>query len=534
MIPFRRILIASVLALTACATVEEALPPDPMQGSNPPVTFNASIGVATRTEIDDGRMVTWSEGDRITVFDSSGKSEEFTVTEGCSEFSFTSHGIIGPGPYYAVAGYGTDTPAFDKVDRRISIALPATSSDGSFGGADLIASTTEGTSFTFHHVFAILKFSVSSADVTSVRFSAEGISADGNTLIGFDGDGSIVAEYDRGGNEAGIESIPGPGTYYIAVNPGQYDRFSLFMMRAQALMMAESDKGFTASADRMVNFGTLDVFTPSYSEWQLVTNTGDLNAGDEIIIAASDYGFALGNIKSTYCLADPISKSSDKNTLEEEPAGGVQRFTVTTGSSSGQFGLYNGTNYLSTTTNGSGFSTQEEVFNWTISINNGIANIKGRSYYIRYNGTKKTFVLLSSSQQASVSIYKKAVFPQEGPQMIEVNAFLDETAPGVYTYDARSDAVESLYTYNEGADQYAVGENSFRIQNLAEGKLAGIVLDRTGGDIWSKSGASVMLYGITGYRQGSCRKTFIVRKVEDGTVWLLEENGTLGFIINTK
>ncbi|MBO4917795.1 MAG: hypothetical protein J5374_07930 [Bacteroidales bacterium] len=525
-----------MMALTACATVEEALPPDTGPGPNAPVTFSASIGVATRTAIDDERMVTWDEGDRITVFDSDGRSEVFTVTEGCSEFSFTSTGIIGSGPYYAVAGYGTDTPAFDKVNRQISIARPAVSSDGSFGGADLIASTTEGTSFTFHHVFAILKFSIASDDITSVLYNAEGISAGGSTLIGFGEDGAIVAQYDTGSDSAGVESIPGSGTYYLAVNPGTYSGFSILLKKGPVLMKAESEKGFTASVGEILNFGTLDVYIPESTVWQLVTNTDELNAGDEIIITASEDDLAMERLKNNYYTSTAISKSGDKGTLTEEPDSKVQRFTLTEGSSSGRFGLFTGTDYLGVSN--TSLSVQGGVYNWTISVSGGIASIKGGSYNLRFNVNSKSFSLFPSSQQGTyikgISIYKKVIFPQEGPQMSEVNAFLDQTDPGVYTYDALADIVSSIYTYCEGTDQFAVGDRSFRLQNLSEGKLAGITLDQSGTVLWSNCDASVAFYGITGYQEGSTRKTFTVRKAEDGKVWLLEENGILGFIINTK
>lgn len=535
---FHRLLIVAAMALSACASVEEALPPDTGRGSNAPVTFNASVGAATKTAIDDERMVTWTEGDRITVFDSYGRSEEFTVTESCSEYSFTSNGIIGEGPYFAVAGYDTEGISFDKVNRQITFTRTTDAADGSFGAADIIASTTSGTSFVFHHVYAILKFSIATDDVSSLYFQADGISGEGDTVIGFDEDGSLVAGYDTGGNEAGIEGISGPGTYYLAVNPGEYEGFSILMRQGSALMKAESDKPFTASAGNMVNFGTLDVFIPETSVWHLVTNAGDLTAGDEIIIAASDYDNALGGFKGLTCTAVPISKSEDKGTLSEGPSDGIQRFTLTTGSASGRFGLYTGTGYLSGLSP-NGLATQEGVYNWTISIgSSGIATIKGSSGNIRYNANSGgSFGFFPSSTQGNyknVSIYKKVIVPQEGPQMSEVNAFLDMTDPGVYTYDSQSDIVEGVYTYREGTDQYALGDNSFRIQNLSEGRLAGIVLDRSGTAVWSDCDATITFYGITGHQEGISRKTFTVRKTEDGKIWLLEGNGTLGFIISTK
>ena len=523
-------------AAFSCASVEEILSPAPVSGDNSPVTFTASVGVPSKTAIDEELNVGWAAGDKITVFDAQGRSEEFTVDEACDSYSFTSTGTIGDGPYYAVAGYGADELTFDKDNGQIGVARPSAVSDGGFGSADLIASTTSGTSFTFHHVFAILKFSIASDDVTSVLYNAEGISAGGSTLIGFDEDGAIVAQYDTGSDSAGVESIPGSGTYYLAVNPGTYSGFSILLKKGPVLMKAESEKGFTASVGEILNFGTLDVFIPESTVWQLVTNTDQLNAGDEIIITAGDDDLAMERLKNNYYTSTAISKSGDKGTLTEEPDSKVQRFTLTEGSSSGRFGLFTGTDYLGVSN--TSLSVQGGGYNWTISVSGGIASIKGGSYNIRFNVNSKSFSLFPSSQQGTyikgISIYKKVIFPQEGPQMSEVNAFLDQTDPGVYTYDALADIVSSIYTYSEGTDQFAVGDGSFRLQNLSEGKLAGITLVQSGTVIWSNCDASVAFYGITGYQEGSTRKTFTVRKAEDGKVWLLEENGILGFIINTK
>ena len=115
---------AATVAAAACANVEEMIPADRQsllsgQGENAPVTFTASVGIDSKTSIDEDRKVSWAAGDVITVFDAEGRSEAFTVEEDCASYSFTSTGTLGDGPYYAVAGYGEDTPSFDKDGRQI-------------------------------------------------------------------------------------------------------------------------------------------------------------------------------------------------------------------------------------------------------------------------------------------------------------------------------------------------------------------------------------------------------------------------------
>lgn len=378
---------AAFAAAVACASVEEVLPIGQKlpagPGDNAPVTFSASVGITSKTAIDDERKVSWATGDKITVFDSQGRSEEFVVEKDCDSYSFTSTGIIGKGPYYAVAGYGQEVPSFDKDTKRIGIARPSATADGSFGEADLVASMTSGTSFTFHHVFALLKMSIGSDDITSLTFSAEGITASTGTQIGFDSNGAIDAEYNYGGNEISVEGITGPGTYYIAVNPGTYDRgVTIYLKKGPVRMKVSSDKAFTASVNGIVNFGTLD------------------------------------------------------------------------------------------------------------------------------DGTS-------------------------GPQMTEVNAFMDEIALGVYSYDAVNDVVSSIYQYCAGSDQFAVSDTEFRLQNLAEGHMAGVTLpsDAVVGNSYP---VDIKLYGIDGYSDGKYEKVLVARKTENGKIWLLEEDGTLGFIIHTR
>ena len=540
---------AATVAAAACANVEEMIPADRQsllsgQGENAPVTFTASVGIDSKTSIDEDRKVSWAAGDVITVFDAEGRSEAFTVEEDCASYSFTSTGTLGDGPYYAVAGYGEDTPSFDKDGRQIGIARPSATADGSFGSADLIASTTDETSFTFHHVFALLKMSIASDDITSLTFSAKGIAASANTLIGFDGDGAIAAEYDRGGDAVTIESIPGPGTYYIAVNPGTYDEgFDIFMQKGSVKMKVASEKSFTASVERIVNFGTLDGGTPAYSAWELVTDASSLSAGDQIIIAASGTNYALSTTQNNNNRGvATIVKSSDKSLLEE-PGDDVQIITLTAGTKSGTFGLYTDSGYLFAASSSKNFLRTQSSLNanasWKITVSSGVASIVAQGTYthnqLKYNpnGGTPIFSCYSSGQQA-VAIYKKVSTPGEGPQMSEVNAFLEETTPGVYSYDAAEDVVTALYQYTAGRDQSAVSGGAFRLQDLKDGYLAGITLPSSSLTVGTSYAASLMLFGIEGYSNGDCEKTFVAKKVENDKAWLLEENGTFGFIISTK
>ena len=536
----RRIIAASavIAATAACASVEEIIYPTPAPGANAPVTFTASVGVPSKTAIDGELNVGWSAGDRITVFDALGKSEEFTVDADCDSYSFTSTGTIGAGPYYAVAGYGSDGVSFDKDNGQIGIARPSAVTDGSFGSADLIASSTSGTSFTFHHVFALLKMSVASDDITSLTFAAGGIAAAGTTLIGFSEDGGIEAVYDNGGDEVTVEDITGPGTFYVAVNPGTYENgFTIYVQREQTRMMIESDKAFTASTGKIVNFGTLDTGTPASTVWSLVTNANTLSAGDEIIITALDSDLALGKQKGSGRAAAPVVKSRDGLKLVEIGEE-VQILTLTNGTVSGTFGLYTGQQYLHAASSyDASLKTQTRIDqsgSWYISTVDGIASFRAQanSPYnaISFNDAASVFSCYSPVK-SGISIYKKFSTEQQGPQLIDINAFLDEDLPGAYSYDASQNTATPLFQFTEGRDQLVRGEGSIRFQNLSMGHLAGITLPLTDIETGGTYAGTVMLYGLDGFEDGVHEKTFIARKVQAGKAWLQEDNGPLSLII---
>ena len=119
-------------------------------------------------------------------------------------------------------------------------------------------------------------------------------------------------------------------------------------------------------------------------------------------------------------------------------------------------------------------------------------------------------------------------------ELVFESDFVDKTELGVYSCDVANHKVSTLYRYEAGRDQYAVSSGSFRIQNLADGHLAGITLPSLTITQGNNYAASVMLFGIDGYADGAYSKTMVAEKVENDKVWLLEKDGSLGFIINTK
>ena len=537
--------IAAVSAAVSCARVDEQTP-----SPATPLTFHARLG-SSRTAISDGK-VSWAAGDKITVYDAAGNSEEFTVTADCSDFSFTSDGTLGSAPYYAIAGYGGDAPSFNTSTKQFSAALPASVTSGSFGEADLIASTTSGDTFNFHHVFAVMKMSILSSNITKLEFEAEGITTSGNTKIGFKPDGSLDVTYDKSGSKAVIDGISGPGTYYFAANPAEYSSFTIYITFTDKKMRATGGS-FTVTAGKLMDFGTLDG-AAGYTEWQLVTDASTLSVGDEIIIADAANDLAMGTEANSnhHLLAAEIVKSADKSRLSADPSSSVQVFTLEDGFVDGSFALSTGDSYLAAGSNSYNYITTTTSLtanaSWLFTVaSDGSATIVAqgsRKYNSIYYVADDDAFGCSNTTQAPVAVYRKAVRTEPGPELKELSVFLDETALGVYNYNAGNDVVTPIYQYDirdgaasTGSDQYALapsGNVAFRLQCLSEGLLAEVSFSVSALEVGKSYSAATMLYGITGYSDGTSTRSFTVKKEKDGKYWILDDGSNLGFIITTK
>ena len=262
--PIPKLLFAAVAIASAasCAQVDEipfdndeTIPVNPDIYAS--VTFTAAHDIESKAVIDDKFNVTWAVGDKVTVFDSEGNSEEFTVEEACSNFEFTSTGILSDkGPYYAITGYGNFAPAFDK--EKALLTINRSSTDGSFGQAWTSVSYTESTNFAFRHIYGTFKMAVESDDITAMKFVAKGI-APGSTSIGFGEDGTPDIDYGEPGDEILIEGLSGAGTYYMPAIPGTYsDGFAINIYFASQTLKASANIPVTLNFNRLLNFGTLD------------------------------------------------------------------------------------------------------------------------------------------------------------------------------------------------------------------------------------------------------------------------------------
>ena len=146
--------------------------------------------------------------------------------------------------------------------------------------------------------------------------------------------------------------------------------------------------------------------------WTLVKNVNDLAAGDQVVIAASSYNYALSTTQNSNNRGQAVvTKNGETITFGND----VQVLTLQTGNVNGTLAFYTGNGYLHAASSSSNYlrteTTPSPNSSWTITITNtGIATIKAQGTYtknwLRYNSSSSIFSCYSSGQ-GDVSIYKK-------------------------------------------------------------------------------------------------------------------------------
>lgn len=143
----------------------------------------------------------------------------------------------------------------------------------------------------------------------------------------------------------------------------------------------------------------------------LVTNAADLAAGDQVVIVASGYDFALSTDQRDNNRGQvAITKEGEKVTLNDD----VQRLTLEEGTKDGTYAFSTGSGYLYAASSSSNHlktqTTNNANSSWAITIDgNGVATIKAQGAntrnWLMYNFNSDLFSCYSSGQQG-VSLYE--------------------------------------------------------------------------------------------------------------------------------
>lgn len=216
------------ISFAGCAA-EDVLPDDP-SGDDELITFSAvQEGAATKAEISqsDSKVINWSAGDAITVYDGEGNSVRFGLTEGAGSARASFSGKISQTAesYLALSPYQGGTYTEDGKIEFVEMKAKQMAVAGSFDPeAALMVSRTEpgGTSMSFRNVVGYVKVTPQfDCDMISLISEDSSDLLAGTVSIDYNNGEPVVTVSDDGTNSVSISGdIVAGKTYYIAVLPG--------------------------------------------------------------------------------------------------------------------------------------------------------------------------------------------------------------------------------------------------------------------------------------------------------------------------
>lgn len=201
-------------------------------------------------------------------------------------------------------------------------------------------------------------------------------------------------------------------------------------------------KGFLAMALMLL----MAVGNVNAQVYQLVTSASDLAVGDQIVIAASGYDYAMGTTQnSSNRAAVAITKTGNVATWTTS----AQVITLEAGSAANTFALNVSGGYLCAASSTSNqLKTQSSIdgnSSWAISFTGGVANIVAQGTYARkvmqYNNTSSLFSCYSSATQKALCIYKSVC-----PEVTDLTAGTTTANSAQFTWN--STASEFQYQLN--------------------------------------------------------------------------------------
>ena len=144
--------------------------------------------------------------------------------------------------------------------------------------------------------------------------------------------------------------------------------------------------------------------------WTLVTNVSELTSGDQIVIVAKDYDYALSTTQNKNNRGQ-ASVQKDENTITFD--NDVQILTLEAGTTSGTFAFNTGSGYLYAASSSSNYLKTEATLSanssWIITITDGVTSIVAQGANARnvmqYNQSSSLFACYGSASQKAICIY---------------------------------------------------------------------------------------------------------------------------------
>ena len=244
------------------------------------------------------------------------------------------------------------------------------------------------------------------AQWTTATVSTLSYNSNGGTLIG--GETAIAdADVAEGTNLTIEANVYEKGDNYVFAGWQLGDDV---YQPGDAFVMPATDVEFVAKWDAV-----------EVSDYALVTDLAQLQAGDKIIIVAANYNVAAGSQAATYRNPVTIGKTASKNNLIL--AGYTMPTEFTLGISDGKFSFNDGTGYMYENAEKS-VKVQVDPYYWTISIDGeAIATITGTNKLLyNSNSGQERFTTYTSSQK-DLQLYRK---PGVAPVYTTVRTDLNE------------------------------------------------------------------------------------------------------------
>ena len=146
--------------------------------------------------------------------------------------------------------------------------------------------------------------------------------------------------------------------------------------------------------------------------WTLVTDASSLAAGDQIVIVAKDYNYALSTTQNKNNRGQAsVTKNGNTITLGSD----VQKLTLETGNVSSTFAFNTGSGYLYAASSSSNYLKTETKLSanssWSVTIAaDGTATVVAKGSNTRntmqYNPSSSIFACYSSASQKAIVLYK--------------------------------------------------------------------------------------------------------------------------------
>ena len=452
-------MLAAAFTLTNCAKEIDA-PVQESESNGYPFEIIAST-VDTKT-VNDGMSTRWADGDQINVFHAVCDGEDYK-NNGAFEVKETESGNfkgelcekLDPKeeydwyafyPYKSQIASPKNEAGWAYIGNKNGITQ-----EGGYGKTAHLASSNcplygvakavpaaDTPSIEMQHLSSVVAINVTNMTdepltVTGATFTANEPIV-GSFYIDFSGVPTYTSSEEQYVSNAATVNVIGgtalgngeSGVLYLVVKPftaAKDSKLYLSVNGYEKELTMPQDVTFTAGKIKTLNFAYDKVEEPVEPEpvWTLVTDASTLAVGDEIIIAAKDYNYAVGPASSNGNNRTQAAITKSGNILTSSD--GVTILTLQAGTEDGTYALYTGTKYLYAASNSSNYlkekADKDANGSWKISISSdGTASVVAQGTYTRntmqYNQTSSLFACYAGASQKAVVIYKQMLSSGEG------------------------------------------------------------------------------------------------------------------------